>query len=152
MRLKNYKMAKSVLLKFLNLKFDISRTIWCIEVSDGSCFFFFYFHFLALSLEFNLFFERSFPLKTDFIQFENMLQEFLDTNFPYRLQMFLKFPCKLLIMITITSKPSRQYRSTLTLHCKYPAKSLWGQCKLVSDKVKKTTGSKNSLNETKKIH
>ena len=33
-----YKMATSMLLKVLTLKWDISRTIWPIEeVSDGSC-------------------------------------------------------------------------------------------------------------------
>ena len=35
------------------------------------------------------------------------------------------------------------------LHCKYRAKSLWGQSKLVFEEVKKSTESKN---ETKKIH
>ena len=49
--------------------------------------------------------------------------------------------------ITIASKPFHmQYRSTLqcislTLHCKYQANSLWDQCKLVSEEVKKTTES-----------
>ena len=37
-------------------------------------------------------------------------------------------------------------------HCKYPAKSLCDQCKLVSEEVKKTTESTNSKNETQKIH
>ena len=46
-----------------------------------------------------------------------------------------------------------QYRSTLqrinlTLHCKYPAKNLWDQCKFVSDEVKKTTGSTKQLRDT----
>ena len=59
MRLKTYKMATSILLKFLTLEWDISRAIWRIEVSDGS--FFFIFH--ALSSELNLFLDRSFPLK-----------------------------------------------------------------------------------------
>ena len=58
MRLKTYKMPMSILLKFLTLRWDISRTIWRIEVSDGS--FFCVFH--ALSCEFNLFLDRSFPL------------------------------------------------------------------------------------------
>ena len=39
---KSYKMATSFLLKFLTLEYDISRTIWRIEVSDGS---FFLLHF-----------------------------------------------------------------------------------------------------------
>ena len=49
--------------------------------------------------------------------------------------------------ITIASKPlDMQYESTmqyisLTLHCKYPAKSLWDHCKLVPEEVKKTTES-----------
>ena len=49
-------MATSILLKFLTLKWNISRTVWCIEVSDGS--FFCIFH--ALSFELN-FFRSEFP-------------------------------------------------------------------------------------------
>ena len=56
--LKIYKMETSILLKFLTLKWDISRTIWRIEVSDGS-FFFFIFH--TLSFEINFVCDRSFP-------------------------------------------------------------------------------------------
>ena len=41
------------------LKCDISRTIWRIEVSDGSLFRIFH----ALSFERNLFFDRTCPLK-----------------------------------------------------------------------------------------
>ena len=51
-------MATSILFKFLNLQWDIQRTIWRIEVSDGS----FFFHFCALSFEINLFFDRAYPL------------------------------------------------------------------------------------------
>ena len=57
-RLKIYKMATSMLLKFLTLKWNISRTIWRIEVGDGSLFCIFH----ALSFGFNLFFDRRFPL------------------------------------------------------------------------------------------
>ena len=53
-----YKMATSILLKFQTLKCDISRTIWRIEVSDGSLFCTFH----ALSFELNLFFDRTCPL------------------------------------------------------------------------------------------
>ena len=35
-------MITSILLKFLTLKWDISRTMWRIKVSDGSCFFAFF--------------------------------------------------------------------------------------------------------------
>ena len=59
MRLKTYKMAMSILPKFLTLKWYFSRTIWRIEVGDGS--FFCIFH--ALSFEPNFFFDRRFPLK-----------------------------------------------------------------------------------------
>ena len=45
-------MAMSILPKFLTLKWNISRTIWRIEVGDGS-FLFFIFH--ALSFELNFF-------------------------------------------------------------------------------------------------
>ena len=58
MRLETYKMATSILLKFQTLKCDISRTIWRIEVSDGSLFCIFH----ALSFERNLFFDRTCPL------------------------------------------------------------------------------------------
>ena len=51
-RLKTYKMAMSILLRFLTLKWDISRTIWRIEVSDGSLFFFCIFHTLSFELDF----------------------------------------------------------------------------------------------------
>ena len=44
-------MATSILLKFLTLKWNISRTIWHIEVGDGS--FFCILH--ALSFELNVF-------------------------------------------------------------------------------------------------
>ena len=57
-RLKIYKMATSILLKFLTLKWNISRTIWRIEVGDGS--FLCIFH--ALSCELNSAFDRRFPL------------------------------------------------------------------------------------------
>ena len=59
MRLKIYKMATSILLKFLTLGWEISRAIWRIEVSDGS--FFGIFH--VVSFELKLFSDRSFPLK-----------------------------------------------------------------------------------------
>ena len=53
-----YKIATSILLKFLTLKWNISRTIWHFEVSDGL--FFCIFH--ALSFELN-FFRPEFPFK-----------------------------------------------------------------------------------------
>ena len=46
-------MMMSILLNFLTLKCDISRTIWGIEVSDGSLFCIFH----ALSFELYLFFD-----------------------------------------------------------------------------------------------
>ena len=51
-------MAMSILLKFLTLKWNISRTIGHIEVSDGSSFCI----FQALSFELN-FFDWRFPLR-----------------------------------------------------------------------------------------
>ena len=51
-------MATSILLKFLTLEWNISRTIWRIEVGDGS--FLCIFH--ALSFELNFYFDRRFPL------------------------------------------------------------------------------------------
>ena len=50
----NYNMATSVWLKFMILGWDTSRTIWRIEVSDGS----FFFDFHALSFELNFFSTR----------------------------------------------------------------------------------------------
>ena len=58
-RLKIYKMATSILPKSLTLKWNISRTIWRIEVGDGSLFCIFH----ALLFELNFFFDRRFPLK-----------------------------------------------------------------------------------------
>ena len=51
-------MATSMLFKFLTLKWNTSRTIWRIEVGDGSLFCIFH----ALSFELNFFFDRRFPL------------------------------------------------------------------------------------------
>ena len=53
-------MAMSILPKYLNLKWNISRTIWRIEVGDGS--FFRIFH--ALSFEPN-FFRPEVPFQID---------------------------------------------------------------------------------------
>ena len=50
MRLKSYKMAMSISPKFLTSKWNISRTIWRIEVNDGS--FFAFLTLLHLSLIF----------------------------------------------------------------------------------------------------
>ena len=58
MRLKTYKIAMSTLPKFLTLKWNISITIWRIEVGDGS----FCCIFQALSFELNFFYDRRFPL------------------------------------------------------------------------------------------
>ena len=64
MRPETYKMATSILLKFLTLKCDISRTIWRIEVSDGALVCIFH----ALSFELNLFFDRTCSLKLKFVR------------------------------------------------------------------------------------
>ena len=56
-------MATSILLKFLTLGWDISRTIGRIDVSGGS--FFCIVH--ALSFELNLFLNWSFPLTQIFL-------------------------------------------------------------------------------------
>ena len=55
---KNLQNGDVHLAQFLTLSWDISRTIWCIEISDGSCFAIFH----ALSFELNYLFDRSFPL------------------------------------------------------------------------------------------
>ena len=60
MRLKTYKMAVSILPKFLNLKWNISRTIWRIEVCNGSFFAFFTLFHLSLT-----FFRPDVPFKRE---------------------------------------------------------------------------------------
>ena len=72
MRLKTYKMAMSILPKFLTLKWNISRTIWRIEVGDGS--FFCIFH--ALSFELTLFLDRRCPLTTRFERTKEKIHSF----------------------------------------------------------------------------
>ena len=54
-------MEMSILPKFLTLKWNILRTIWHIEVGDGS----FVCIFHNLSFELNFFFDRSFPLNSN---------------------------------------------------------------------------------------
>ena len=54
-------MATSILLKFLTLKWNISRTTGRIEVGDGSSFCILH----ALSFGLNFFFDRRFPLTSD---------------------------------------------------------------------------------------
>ena len=73
MGLKIYKMATSILLKFLTLKWDNSGTIWCIEVIDGSFFALFMLFHLSLT-----FFDQSFPLNAVKISFSVSLDV---TNF-----------------------------------------------------------------------
>ena len=75
MRLETYKMAASIFLKFLTLKCDISRTIWRIEINDGSLLCIFH----ALSFELNLFFDRTCPLNDDYI--ENPLAKMSTSTF-----------------------------------------------------------------------
>ena len=55
-------MATSILLKFLTLKWNISGTIWRIEVGEGS----FSCIFHALSVELNFLFDRRFPLRNSY--------------------------------------------------------------------------------------
>ena len=59
-------MVTSLLLKFLTLKWNILRTIWCIEIGDGS--FFCIFH--ALSFELN-FFRPEAPFNIEMEQLKN---------------------------------------------------------------------------------
>ena len=73
-RLKIYKMATSILLKFVTLKWNISRIIGRIEVGDGS--FFCIFH--ALSFELNFFLDRRFPLNS----YEDFLKSKQDKEIP----------------------------------------------------------------------
>ena len=62
---KNLKMATYILLEFLALISDVSRTIWHIEVSDGS--FICIFH--ALPFQLNLFLEQTLPLRVRLVRY-----------------------------------------------------------------------------------
>ena len=73
MRLKTYKMATSILLKFLTLNCDISRTLWLIEVSDGSLFCIFH----TLSFELSLFFDRTCPFQPIYLNLSELNIKFL---------------------------------------------------------------------------
>ena len=84
MRLETYKMATPILLKFQILKCDISRTVWRIEVSDGSLFCIFH----ALSFELNLFFDRTCPLMRIY-QFSGFTP--LDLTFDFELLPKMKY-------------------------------------------------------------
>ena len=82
MRLETYKIATSILLKFQTLKCDISRTIWRIEVSDGSLFCIFH----ALSFERNLFLDRTCPLRLSY--FDSNLEKGI--KIVYRISMLVE--------------------------------------------------------------
>ena len=77
-------MATSILLKFLTLKWNISRTICHIEVGDGSLFCIFH----ALSFELNFIFDRRFPLMETRLKYFSLIKipawlsaEFAETIF-----------------------------------------------------------------------
>ena len=70
-------MATSILLKFLTLKWNISRTIWCIEVGDGSlCFSFFTLFHLSVT-----FFDPCFPLSTKTSQLSTNWEQHMSNPF-----------------------------------------------------------------------
>ena len=78
-----YRMAMSILFKFLTLKWDISRTIWCIEVSNGSCFFFLaFFTLFHLSLTF---FRPEFPFKLCSFILCAISQSRIGGNYPFEM-------------------------------------------------------------------
>ena len=82
-------MAMSILLKILTLKWNISRTIWCIEVSDGLFFRIFY----ALSFEPNFVFDQMFPLNIlhndcDKVVFPTLSISFMILSWPGALPLF----------------------------------------------------------------
>ena len=63
-------MATSILLKFLTLKWNISRTICRIEVGDGSLFCIFH----TLSFELNYFFRPEVPFKAAILLYQSSLE------------------------------------------------------------------------------
>ena len=73
-------MATSILLKFLTLKWNILRTIWHIEVGDGSFFCIFY----ALSFELNFFFDRRFPLAWNYANSEFSARSILSSDMSFK--------------------------------------------------------------------
>ena len=84
-------MATSISLKFVTLKWNISRTIWRIEVGDGS-FFFCIFH--ALSFELNFFFDQRFPLILQshyhiFIELKNIDRNLVELTWIWEIILFL---------------------------------------------------------------
>ena len=95
MRLKTYKMAMSILFKFLTLKWNISRTIWCIEVGDGM----FFLHF-ALSFRLNFLFDLSFPLRNWYN---------CHTNHDERFRKYIF--CTLIVCLIRESEKQRKYPS-----------------------------------------
>ena len=105
-------MATSILLKFLTLKWNISRTIGRIEVGDGS--FFCIFH--ALSFELNFFFDRRFPLRF------NVWRSFvtMPTNLPFYffiqfLEQLLKFLANFTLLKYVKSQRSYGFLITKKL-------------------------------------
>ena len=93
MRLETYKMATSIILKFLTLKCDILRTIWRIEVSDGSLFCIFH----ALSFALNLFVDRTCPLNNSYYLIHST--DVLVINLPNISKVFVCFKYKLVAII-----------------------------------------------------
>ena len=106
MRLETYKMAAFIFFKFLTLKCDISRTIWRIEVIDGSLFCIFH----ALSFEPNLFCDRTCPLKCCLplkwctLWYPNSIyksassRRFINCHIQRKLPVFLKIDWKFLVL------------------------------------------------------
>ena len=96
-------MVKSILilLKFLTLKWNISRTIWRIEVGDGSLFCIFH----ALSFELN-FFRPEVPFK-NFNFAEIAVVSLFSNNTQYN----IKRPCTIMDKISDSKKliPSKTY-------------------------------------------
>ena len=76
-------MATSILLKFLTLKWNISRTIWRIELSGGL----FFRSFHARLYELDLFSDRRFPLTKSFCS--TGLARYTDFDFTFDLSFFI---------------------------------------------------------------
>ena len=95
-------MATSILLKFLTLKWNISRTIWRIAVGDGSLFCIFH----ALSFELNFFSDRRLPLSSA-SNLETLLKNVLLCGL---MTAFARFPKYWVSLISWTCMPFNSCR------------------------------------------
>ena len=101
-----YKMAMSILPKFLTLKWNISRTIWSTEVGDGSFFAFFTLFHLSLT-----FFRPEVP-------FKSIRRKAITLNH-VELRLKQQNTLQLTTIIKIAVYPTLEYHETLNRTVRY---------------------------------